>query len=73
MQEFAEEALNAEQKKLEKGVSTPSEVLRRQDDVTRSRSEELKSLLDYNKALIDLDLNDGTILERNKVQLEGAK
>ncbi len=71
--EFAEEALNAEQKKLEKGVSTPSEVLRRQDDVTRSRSEELKSLLDYNKALIDLDLNDGTILERNKVQLEGAK
>lgn len=70
--EFAEEALSAEQKKLEKGVSTPSEVLRRQDDLTRARSEELKALLDYNKALVDLDLNDGTILERNKVQLEGV-
>ena len=71
--EFAEEALNAEQKKLEKGVSTPSEVLKRQDDLTRARSDEFNSLLDYNKALTDLDINDGTILERNNIQLESVK
>ena len=27
----------------------------------------------HNKALTDLDINDGTILERNNIQLESVK
>ncbi|HAM73126.1 MAG TPA: hypothetical protein DCM86_15930 [Verrucomicrobiales bacterium] len=71
--ELAEEALAAEEKKLARGVVSPSEVLRKQQDLTRTRSEEILAILDYNQALSELEYADGTILERNHIALEPVK
>lgn len=71
--EFAEEALAAEQKKLDSGVVQPTEVLKRQDALTQARSAENQALLDFNKALTDLDMADGSILDRNSIQLQTLK
>ncbi len=67
---YAEAALDAEQKKLASGKSTSFEVLRLQRDLTTARSAEIRALADYNKALAELALNEGTTLERRQVNLE---
>lgn len=67
---FAEEALQAEQNKLENGNSTSFNVLQFQRDLTEAASAEIKALSDYNKALHLLYFREGTTLERNKITLE---
>ncbi len=67
---YAEAALEAEQKKLASGKSTSFEVLRLQRDLTTARSAEIRALADYNIALAQLALNEGTTLERRQVNLE---
>lgn len=71
--EFAEVALDAEQKKLDNGRSTSFVVLQLQNDLTRNRAAEIDALSDYNNALAVLYLREGTILKKNKVQLEIEK
>jgi len=67
---YAEEALEAEQKKLENGASTSFVVLQLQRDLTTARSQEIRALADYNKALATLALDEGDTLERHKMNLE---
>ncbi|MBI3851846.1 MAG: TolC family protein [Verrucomicrobia bacterium] len=67
---YAEAALDAEQKKLENGKSTSFLVLQAQRDLTARSSEEIRALADYNKALAQLALGEGTTLERNKLSVE---
>jgi outer membrane protein TolC len=67
---FAEEALDAEQQKLESGKSTSFQVLQFQRDLTTASSAEIKALSDYNKALHQFYFKEGTTLERNKITLE---
>ena len=67
---YTEEALEAEQKKLENGASTSFVVLSLQRDLTTARSQEIRALADYNKALAALALDEGTTLERHKMNLE---
>jgi len=67
---YAEEALDAEQKKLENGKSTSFNVLQFQRDLTTAASAEIKALADYNKALHQFYFREGTTLERNKITLE---
>jgi HAE1 family hydrophobic/amphiphilic exporter-1 len=67
---FAQEALSAEQKKLENGKSTSFLVLQAQRDLTQRRSEEIKALADYNNALAQLAWREGTTLERHKIQMK---
>lgn len=67
---YAEEALSAEEKKLASGKSTSFEVLRLQRDLTSARGSEIRALADYNIALAQVALNEGTTLERRKVSLE---
>ncbi|HEY3853297.1 MAG TPA: TolC family protein [Verrucomicrobiae bacterium] len=67
---FAETALDAEQKKMETGKSTSFFVLQLQRDLTAARSAEVQALADYNIALVQLAFNEGTTLERNKLDLE---
>ena len=67
---YAEAALLAEQQKLGAGKSTSFVVLQLQRDLTSARSEEIRALADYNKALSQLHLNEGTTLERNKINVE---
>ncbi|MEW6305738.1 MAG: TolC family protein [Verrucomicrobiota bacterium] len=68
--QFAEIALNAEQKKLETGKSTSFIVLQLQRDLTGARVAELQALADYNRALAQLALREGATLERHQIQLE---
>jgi len=67
--EYAEAALDAEQKKLANGKSTSFVVLQLQRDLTSARSAEIRALADYNKALSTLSLNEGTTLQRNKLEV----
>jgi outer membrane protein len=67
---YAQSALEAEQKKLESGKSTSFEVLSLQRDLTAARSAEIRALADYNIALAQISLNEGTTLERRNVTFE---
>jgi len=67
---YAEEALEAEEKKLQNGVSTPFVVLQLQQKLTDTRTAEIRALSDYNKALAQLALNEGSTLEKNHLSME---
>ncbi len=60
--QYAEEALDAEQKKLENGRSTNFEVLRLQRDLTQARFDETRALADYNKAIAAIRQREGATL-----------
>jgi outer membrane protein len=62
--EYAEQALSAEQRKLESGKSTSFVVLQLQRDLTQARRSEIQALADYNRQLSALALAEGTILDR---------
>lgn len=66
---YAEAALDAEEKKLASGKSTSFVVLQLQRDLTRARSDEIRALADYNKALAELAFREGTVFERNRLSL----
>lgn len=68
--EYAEAALEAEQKKLESGKSTTYTVLQLQRDLTAARANEIQALDNYNKALAQLSLAEGTTLERLGIDFE---
>lgn len=67
---YAEAALEAEQTKLEKGKSTSFVVLQLQRDLTTARSSEIRALADYNIALARLAQNEGSTLERRRIDLQ---
>ncbi len=68
--EYAEAALDAEQKKLDNGKSTGFQVLQFQRDVTSRRYQEISALTQYNIALARLALNEGTTLEKNNITVQ---
>jgi outer membrane protein len=68
--EYAEDALLAEQKKLEQGKVTSYTVLQMQRDLTRARGEEIRALDDYNKNLSQLSLDEGATLERLNIDFQ---
>ncbi|NCA82695.1 MAG: TolC family protein [Opitutae bacterium] len=65
---YAEQALQAEQRKLASGKSTSFVVLQLQRDLTQARNAEIQALVDYNLQLSALALAQGTMLERHGVQ-----
>jgi outer membrane protein TolC len=67
---YAEAALDAGQKKLENGKSTAFEVLQFQRDLTSARGNEIRALADYNKALAQLALDEGSTLDRRGINVE---
>jgi outer membrane protein TolC len=67
---FAEAALEAEQKKLDNGKSTPFVVLDLQTQLTQASSDELRALAGYNRALTDLSFREGTTLQRHNIRVE---
>jgi len=67
--EYAEQALQAEQQKLERGKSTSFVVLQLQRDLTSARNTEIQALADYNRQLAALALAEGAVLERLGVEL----
>ena len=68
-----ERALEDEKKRYEVGVSTSYRVLEFEEDLARARSNEMKALVDYRKALINLDRAEGMILKRYGIELASAE
>ncbi|MDV2496340.1 MAG: TolC family protein [bacterium] len=67
---LAEKKLDAEEKKLEVGISTNFQVLEFQEDLAEAESDETKAIIDYNKSLINLERAKGTILATNNISLQ---
>lgn len=71
--ELAQRRLEAEEKKLDVGLTTNYFVLTYQDELANARSTEIKSMLDYILALARLDRAMGTSLESWNVRLPHVK
>ena len=67
---FAEAALDAEQKKYAVGKSTTFTVLQLQNTLTADRGQEIRALANYYQALADLAFQEGSTLERNRINFE---
>ena len=67
---YEEQALDAENKKLENGKSTTYQVLLVQRDLTNARGAEIQALDKYNFDLAQLSLDEGTTLERLNIDFE---
>jgi outer membrane protein TolC len=67
---YAQEALAAEQKKLESGKSTSFQVLELQKNLTDARNEEIRALTEYNRNLAQLSLFEASTLERLGINME---
>jgi len=68
--ESADQVLASEQRKFRNGESTTFLVLQRQVDLNQARGRELLAQTDLNKAVVELDRVEGTILSTNGVNLE---
>lgn len=68
--ELAERRLDAEQKKFELGASTIRFVLEEQRNVTQAQTNDIAALVNYTKALVDLDRSMGMTLRKNNIEIE---
>lgn len=68
-----EKLLDAEQKKLAGGLSTPFNVVQQQRDLISAQSAETAALVDYGNARLALDQTLGLTLDRNHVSIEEAR
>jgi outer membrane protein TolC len=60
----------AEEKRQKLGASTSFEVLRTQEDLTQAQVNEVQSVITYEKALVDLRLAEGVLLEELGIDFE---
>jgi outer membrane protein TolC len=70
---YAEEALAAEQRKLDRGKSTSFIVLQLQRNLTEARKAEIAALAGYNQQLATLALAEGAMLARHGVEFSDPK
>jgi len=70
--ELAERRLEAEQKKFDLGASTIRFVLEEQRNVAQAQTDEIQSLINYTKSLVDFDRATGMTLKKNNIQIEKA-
>ncbi len=70
--QLAEEQLAGENKRFEAGLSTNFQVLSYQRDLAISRSAELRAMIDYQLALIDLQKATFTIIEDSDISMARA-
>ena len=68
--EEAEVEETAEEKRLRLGVTTSFQVLQIQQDLTTARLQELRALISYETALVDLQIADGSLLDNLGIKLE---
>jgi outer membrane protein TolC len=64
-----QQLLDAEQKKLAGGASTPYNVVQQQRDLVAAQSAEIAALVDFSNARVALDQTLGTTLEANHVSI----
>lgn len=68
--ELAEKQLEAEEAKFKVGRTTNKTVLDFQDDLAQAQIRELRAIVAYKKALIDLKAGRGTLLEDYDIDFE---
>ena len=69
--ELAEQQLDIELDRFEVGMSTNFEVLRFQDDLAVSRSQELRAMIEYRLALAELGRATGDLLDKYNIRIAG--
>jgi outer membrane protein TolC len=69
---LARQTLDAEERKLQAGVSTPYQAVLRQRDVIGAENAEVQAVASYAKALVEMDRAMGTTLSRNGIEIEDA-
>jgi len=67
--ELAQRRLEAEEKKFEVGMSTSFLIVQAQRDLSQAAANELRALIDYNKAIVAFERAQGTILDRTNVSV----
>lgn len=67
--ELAQKNLEAEQKKLNVGLTTNYQVLLLQRDLADAQSSELRAIIDYNLALAALDKAMGITLDKKNIRM----
>jgi outer membrane protein len=68
-----QQLLDAEQKKLAGGASTPFNVVQQQRDLVAAQSAEIAALVDFSNARVALDQTLGVTLEKNNVYIDEAR
>ena len=68
-----QQLLDAEQKKLAGGASTPFNVVQQQRDLVAAQSAEIAALVDFSNARVALDQTLGITLEANHVSIDEAR
>jgi outer membrane protein TolC len=66
---LAEKTLDAEEKKFRVGLSTNFNILQFQNDLAVAQGEETRALIDYTKAVVELQRATGMLLETNNIVL----
>jgi outer membrane protein TolC len=69
---LGQKTLEAEQYKLEQGVSTSYNVILRERDLLAAQLAEVQARAAYAKAVVEMDRATGTTLDRNGIQLSDA-
>ena len=69
---LAQQTLDAEQKKLAAGVSIPYQVILRERDLVDAQQADVATVVNYSKALVEMDRAMGTTLDRNGILLQDA-
>jgi outer membrane protein len=70
---LARQTLDAEQKKLQAGVSNPTNVLQMQSSLTTAESTLVSALAAYEKSRVELDRATGLLLEHAGIEVEDAE
>ncbi len=65
--ELAQRRLDAEEKKFEVGMSTSFFIVQAQRDLTEAEANEVIALIDYNKALVEFQRAQGTVLDQRNI------
>jgi outer membrane protein TolC len=70
---LARQTLDAEQKKLQAGVSNPTNVLQMQASLTTTESTLVSAMAAYEKSRVELDRATGTLLENSGIVVADAE
>lgn len=68
--ELAQRRLDAEEKKFEVGMSTSFFIVQAQRDLTEAAANEVIALIAYNKALVNFQRAQGTVLDRRNISVQ---
>lgn len=67
---LAQEALAAEERKFEAGLSTSHNVLQFQEELAGARSREIIAVIDYNKSIVEFSRVRGVLLKEDGIDFD---